>query len=411
MIFNHASRSALTVTLVAAAISISGCATLFHSAPVEEPMAAVVDTAPPATAAPELTATDAAIEADAARRSQSPAAAAAAPGADLIKPTAPTEYTVKRGDTLWGISNVFLKNPWQWPEIWYVNPKIHNPHLIYPGDVLVLAYDQAGHPQISIEHESALRLEPALRSSPLDEAIPTIPYASIAAFLSRPTLLSSKEVKEAPYVLAFTEEHQAAGDNQIVYMRGLASAATGARYSIIHVGDPIVDPESGKTLGYQGNYTATAVVQRPAGVTRTLLVDAARETLRGDCLVPDASTTPLTFTIMAPRQPVHGQIISVVNGVALIGQYNIVAINRGARNGVGPGTVLAIDVAGEVVPDRGPVSYDSTERNVLGFVKSVKLPSERAGTLLVFKSYDDMSFGLVVGASGPMRIADVVRNP
>jgi len=277
--------------------------------------------------------------------------------------------------------------------------------------VLVLAYDQAGHPQISIEHESALRLEPALRSSPLDEAIPTIPYASIAAFLSRPTLLSSKEVKEAPYVLAFTEEHQAAGDNQIVYMRGLASAATGARYSIIHVGDPIVDPESGKTLGYQGNYTATAVVQRPAGVTRTLLVDAARETLRGDCLVPDASTTPLTFTIMAPRQPVHGQIISVVNGVALIGQYNIVAINRGARNGVGPGTVLAIDVAGDVVADRGPASYDSTERNVLGFVKSVKLPSERAGTLLVFKSYDDMSFGLVVGASGPMRIADVVRNP
>ena len=103
--------------------------------------------------------------------------------------------------------------------------------------------------------------------------------------------------------------------------------------------------------------------------------------------------------------------MSVVNAVTLIGQYNIVAINRGARDGVGPGTVLAIDVAGDVVPDRGAASYESTERNVLGFVKSVRLPSERAGTLLVFKSYDDMSFGLVVGASGPMRIADVVRNP
>ena len=410
MIFNHASRSALTVTLVAAAISISGCATLFgRSAPVEEPVAPVADSAPPAPATPELTATDAAIQA--AEQSETRSEAAPAPTADMIKPSAPTQYTVKRGDTLWGISNVFLKNPWQWPEIWYVNPKIHNPHLIYPGDVLVLAYDKGGRPQISVEHESALRLEPALRSSPLDEAIPTIPYASIAAFLSRPALLSNQEIKAAPYVLAFPDEHQAAGDNQIVYARGLANASTGARYSVMHVGDPIVNPENGKTLGYEGIYTATAVVQRPAAVTRTVLVDAARETLRGDCMLPDATATPLTFTPRAPSQQVRGQIISVVNAVALIGQYNIVAINRGAHDGVGPGTVLAIDVAGDVVPDRGAASYESTERNVLGFVKSVRLPSERAGTLLVFKSYDDMSFGLVVGASGPMRIADVVRNP
>ncbi len=116
----------------------------------------------------------------------------------MIKPTAPTEYTVKRGDTLWGISNVFLKNPWQWPEIWYVNPKIQNPHLIYPGDVLVLAYDKGGHPQISIGMAGALRLNPALRSSPLDDAIPTIPYASIAAFLSRPALLSQRGDQEGP---------------------------------------------------------------------------------------------------------------------------------------------------------------------------------------------------------------------
>jgi LysM repeat protein len=410
MTFNHASRTALSVTLLAAAISISGCAALFgHSRAIEEPTAPAVQTDSAAAPAPELTATDAAILADEA--SGTKADSAPAPTADAIKPTAPTQYTVKRGDTLWGISNVFLKNPWQWPEIWYVNPKIQNPHLIYPCDVLVLAYDKGGHPQISIGQLSALRLEPALRTSPLDEAIPTIPYASIAAFLSRPALLSKQQIKDSPYVLAFPDEHQAAGDDQVVYARGLASAPTGSRYNIIHVGDPIVDPESGKTLGYEGVYTATAVVQRPAAVTRTVLVDAARETLRGDCMLPDSNTTPLTFSMKAPSQKVHGQIISVVDSVALIGQYNIVAINRGARDGVGPGTILAIDVAGDVVPDRGPVSYDSTERNVLGFVKSVRLPSERAGTLLVFKSYDDMSFGLVVGASGPMRVADVVRNP
>jgi hypothetical protein len=142
-----------------------------------------------------------------------------------------------------------------------------------------------------------------------------------------------------------------------------------------------------------------------------VLVDAARETLRGDCMVPDVGSAPLSFTPRAPTDKVRGQVIAVADSVTQIGQYSIVAINRGARNGVGPGTVLAIDVAGDIVPDRGAASYDSTDRNILGFTKSVRLPAERAGTLLVFKSYDDMSFGLVVGASAPMRVADVVRNP
>lgn len=406
MIFNHAFRSGLTATLVSAAISVSGCSTFGHSRPTPEPVAAPTAAGPSAASAPELTATEAAI-----RASELSGNTAPAPTADLIKPTAPTEYTVKRGDTLWGIANVFLKNPWQWPEIWYVNPKIENPHRIYPGDVLVLAYGKDGRPEISIEHEGALRLNPALRSSPLDDAIPTIPYAAIAAFLSRPTLLSKQEVRNAPYVVAFPDEHQAAGDDQIVYMRGLAQAPTGARYSVIHVSEPLVDPESGKTLGFEGIYTATAVVQRPAHVTRTVLVDTARETLRGDCLMPDSSATPLNFTPRAPGQQVRGQIIAVIDGEALIGQYHIVAINRGARAGVGPGTVLAIDKAGDVVPDRGPASYQSTDRNVLGLARTVTLPTERAGTLLVFKSYDDMSYGLVVGSSSPMRVADVVRNP
>jgi LysM repeat protein len=410
MTFNHVFRTGLSVTLIAAAISVSGCTTLFgHSPPIEEAAPPVADSAPAVAPAPELTATEAAIRAD--EQSGSRSEAAPAPSADLIKPTAPTQYTVKRGDTLWGISNVFLKNPWEWPEIWYENPKVQNPHRIYPGDVLVLAYDKGGHPQISIGQEGALHLNPALRSSPLDDAIPSIPYAAIAAFLSRPTLLSRDEINHAPYVLAFPDEHQAAGDDNIVYARGLGGAVPGTRYSVMHIGDPIVDSESGKTLGYEGIYTATAVVQNPAAVTRTVLVDAARETLRGDCMVPDVSSAPMSFTPRAPSRKVRGQIIAVVDAVTLIGQYDIVAINRGARDGVGPGTVLAIDVSGDIVPDRGPASYDSTDRNLLGLAKSVKLPAERAGTLLVFKTYDDMSFGLVVGASAPMRVADVVRNP
>jgi LysM repeat protein len=408
MTFNHVYRSGLTVTLLTAAISISGCAMFGHSEPAAEPAAPATQAVPAAPAAPELTATEAAIQAS---DQSGQAAPAAPPTADMIKPTAPAQYTVKRGDTLWGIASVFLKNPWQWPEIWYVNPRIENPHRIYPGDVLVLAYSSEGRPQITIGQEGALRLNPALRGTPLDDALPAIPYAAIAAFLSRPALLSRSEVKNAPYVLGFPDEHQAAGNDQVVYMRGLESAPTGARYSVIHVGDPIVDPESHKTLGYMGIYASTAVVQRPAKVSRTVLVDTARETLRGDCLLPDSDTTPLTFTPRAPGQPVKGQIIAIVDAETLIGQYNIVAINRGSRDGVGPGTVLAIDEAGDVVPDRGPASYADTNGGVLGFAHTVQLPSERAGTLLVFKSYDDMSYGLVVGASTSMRIDDVVRNP
>jgi LysM repeat protein len=409
MIFNHALRSAVSAILVTAAISVSGCAMFGHSGPVEEPTAPAEETGAATAPDAQPTATEAAIRA--AGQPASVADAAPAPTADMVKSSAPAQYTVKRGDTLWAISNVFLKNPWQWPEIWYVNPKIQNPHRIYPGDVLVLAYDQAGHPQVSIGQAGSLHLNPALRSTPLDDAIPTIPYASIAAFLSRPAVMSRDEVKQAPYVLAFPDEHQAAGDDQIVYARGLAAAPTGTRYSIMHVGDKIVDPETGKTLGFEGVYAATAVVQRPAAVTRTLLVDAARETLRGDCMIPDSNTTPLNFSPRAPSQRVRGQIISVIDNVAVVGQYDIVAINRGARDGVGPGTVLAVDKAGDVVPDRGPASYADTDRNFFGMTKSVRLPTERAGTLLIFKSYDDMSFGLVVGASTTMRVADVVRNP
>jgi LysM repeat protein len=408
MTFNRVLRSGLSVTFVAAAISVSGCAMFGHSRPVEEPTPPTVE-AGPVSPEHQLTATEAALQGTPAAAGGTPAPA---PTADMIKDSAPSEYTVKRGDTLWGISNVFLKNPWQWPEIWYVNPKINNPHLIYPGDVLVLAYGRDGRPQISVGREGSLRMNPALRSTQLDEAIPTIPYAAIAAFLSRPGLLSKDEVKSAPYVLGFPDEHQAAGDDQVVYMRGLAEAATGSRYSVIHVGDPIVDPESGKTLGYMGIYASTAVVQRPAKVARTVLVDAARETLRGDCLMPDSSTTPLNFILKAPSQQLRGRIIAIVDSETLIGQYNIVAINRGASSGVGPGTVLAVDQAGDVVDDRGAASYAEVESgNMFGMHKTVKLPSERAGTLLVFKAYDDMSYGLIVGASRPMRIADVVRNP
>lgn len=420
MFFNQELRVGLTTGLISLALAVAGCSShhgFTRSAPRSE--AATPIEAPvashDASASADQTATEAAVShaVDGA-----PSAAANESGSgeppltrDAINPGAPMRYTVKRGDTLWGISTMYLRNPWMWPEIWYDNPQVANPHRIYPGDVLVLAYGVDGRPQIHVERGSGnlVRLEPRLRSSPLDGAIPTIPYSAIAAFLSRPTILSASEVARAPHVVAFRDEHQAGGTGNDVYVRGI-NAPVGARFTVIHVGEKLRDPDNGHVLGYEGLYTATAVVERPGDPAKLQLLDSERETLRGDVLFAETDTAPLNFVPRAPTQPVRGRIITVVDNVHLIGQYNIVAINRGTRHGVEAGTVLAVDQAGEVVPDRGPASYDSWGRSD-AFAHHVRLPEERAGTVLVFKAFDRMSYALVVGASEQMRVADIVRNP
>ncbi len=139
----------------------------------------------------------------------------------MVKPGAPMHYTVKRGDTLWGIASMYLKDPWLWPEVWVINPQVPNPHLIYPGDTLALAYGGDGRAQVSLEQAGALRLDPRLRSTPLDGAIPTIPYNAIAAFLSRPSVMTEDEIRHAPYVLAFRDMHQVGGDANEAYISNL----------------------------------------------------------------------------------------------------------------------------------------------------------------------------------------------
>jgi len=358
--------------------------------------------------ADDLTATEAATNGDTADVSSAESSAQGSERNALFNPSAPKSYTVKRGDTLWDISTMFLRDPWLWPEVWYVNPQVENPHLIYPGDVLALAYGADGKAtQIRLERGGAARLNPRLRSSPLDGAIPTLPYSEIAAFLARPTVLSADDVKRAPHVLAFRDSHMIGGSGVDIYVRDLESAQN-ARYNVMHVGDAIRDPDDGKVVGYQGIYTATAIVTQGGNPAKAQLTDSARETLEGDRLFATDSDVPLNFVPSAPKSDVQGRIISVVDGVELIGQFQIVVINRGKQHGVDVGNVLAIDQAGEVVRDRhagGRLRTGST------FAPKVKLPNERAGTLLVFKAFDRVSYGLIVGASSPIRIADVVRSP
>lgn len=393
------------VAVFTCAALVAACQTADEPVRYEAPQQEYVSDEPSAAADQELTATEAAtILGQGSDSSQAPAVTA-----DAVRPDAPSRYTVKRGDTLWDISSLFLRDPWLWPEIWYVNPQVENPHLIYPGDVLALAYGADGKPRIMLEQGGAARLNPRLRSTPADGPIATIPYEAIAAFLSRPSLLSADELERAPHVLAFRNEHMIGGTGEQIYVRNL-DAPIDARFAVVHPAKKLRDPDNGDVLGYEGVYTATARVTRPGEPLTATLLDTTRETLEGDVLIANDANAPLTFQVRVPTAAVDGSIISVLDDTTLIGTYQIIAINRGTRHGLAPGHVLAVDQAGLTVRDRGQRRDTALSRGST-FAPKVKLPDERAGTALVFKTYDRMSYAIVVGASDAIRVADIVRTP
>jgi hypothetical protein len=331
-----------------------------------------------------------------------------------LAPNAPDSYVVKRGDTLWGIAKVFLRDPWFWPEIWQVNPQVQNPHLIYPGDTLRLVFID-GKPRItlqrSMERGDLARVEPRVRSQPLEAAITTIPYETVAAFMSKPSVLTREEIKGAPYVLSSRDQHVVASDGDILYARGFSNPAQlGAHYNVIRVGDPLRDPDDNRILGYNGIYTGSGHVTRGGDPTTLLLTDSNRETVPGDKLFAGGGDVALDFIPSPPKTKINGRIMAVSDGVSVIGQYQVVVINRGARDGLAPGNVLAIYEVGGSVQDTVSRGGYLGSLSSLG-AKSVALPDERSGTFMVFKTFDRMSYGLIMEAKSIIRVADKVENP
>ncbi len=314
-----------------------------------------------------------------------------------LAPNAPNEYVVQVGDTLWDIAETFLKDPWYWPEIWYVNPEIVNPHLIYPGDVLGLVTID-GQPRITNVRASTYRLSPQARVTPLTEAVTSIPYDDVAAFLSSGVILEKSQADRLPYLLATRGDHMIASAGNEIYVRGMDDTTPGSRYSVVHVGEPLYDPDDNRLIGYQGINVGDGTLRRGGDPATVALTDTAREATPGDRLLPEAVDIPLNFFPRAPSGPVEGRIISVVGGVTQIGQYQVVVLNRGSNNGLNIGDVLTVWQTGEVVRDR------------FGGGK-VKLPDEEAGTVMVFKTFDRISYGLVMEATQAIHIHDTVRNP
>jgi hypothetical protein len=314
----------------------------------------------------------------------------------------PDRYVVQVGDTLWDISSMFLRDPWLWPEIWYVNPQIENPHLIYPGDIISLVYVD-GQPQLHLTRGNTVKLSPRIREMPLDKAITTIPYQAVEAFLSRPRVLSKKDAEESPYVLSAKDGHLIAGAHNSVYVRG-TDFSEGDLYNVISVGEPLVDPDDGHVVGFEGIFVGEGRIERDGDPATMLLTATEREVLVGNRLFPERHDVPLYFTPRSPQNQIDGRIISVVDATQLIGQYYIVVINRGARDGIETGHVLSVFREGEVVRDRFADGGKA-------FAEKVQLPEEYAGEMMVFSVEERISYALVVRAKDVIHVLDSVRTP
>ncbi|HUO80918.1 MAG TPA: LysM peptidoglycan-binding domain-containing protein [Steroidobacteraceae bacterium] len=338
-----------------------------------------------------------------------------------LAPDAPSSYTVQRGDTLWAIASKFLSQPWYWPEIWYLNPDIKNPHRIYPGDTLHLVYVDGGNgqmrPEIRVERGNEVRLSPQVRELPLSEAITAIPYEIVAAFMSKPSVIASEELDKLPYVVAIGNRQVAAGMDDMLYVRGLHGGEPGLRYSVVHVGERLVDPDNNRLLGYQGIFTGRARLEQGAqgdgrdDLAKLILTESARETLPGDRTIRENLDVPVDFIPHSPSRQVHGRLISVIGGVNIIGQYQVVVVNRGKSDGLEPGAVLGIWEVGDAVTDHGPEGLTNNNQFKDPFRRTVQLPSELAGNFMVFKTYEHLSYGLVMSATSEIHVGDVVKNP
>jgi LysM domain len=337
------------------------------------------------------------------------AAAVGQPGSPpVLNPRHPETYVVQRGDTLWDIASMFLRDPWLWPEIWQVNPQIENPHLIFPGDMLSLAYTGDGRPVVQLERgpQPATasggfeKLSPRIRSTPLEEAIQTIPYETLRAFLSRPRVLEKNELDKLPYIVA-QREGLVGSAGRDVYARGV-DASVGSVYNVVDRGAQLVDPDTKDVLGYQGIYVGQGRVDRTGDPATVHLLDTEREAIAGNYLVEEEDVIPTNFLPHAPSREVDGRIISVLSGVSLIGQYQVVVLNRGAGDGLDPGTVLRVYQAGKTIRD---------EHGKGAFNKKVVLPDEPAGTMMVFRTSNRISYALVMQATTAIALLDKVRNP
>jgi hypothetical protein len=312
----------------------------------------------------------------------------------------PGTYVVKKGDTLWGISGMYLRQPWRWPELWQVNPQIDNPHLIYPGDELRLQWVD-GQPRLMVSRGRDVKLVPGMRVEPLDLAIPLIPLNEVGPFLLRHRILSARELESAAYVVAGAQGHLISAPGDRIFGRGRFPESERV-YGIYRPGETYREPVTGELLGYQAQDIGSAqLLSASREDVKELEITRVTEEVRiSDRLIPmQERILDATFHPRAPETPIEGGLmIAVDGGVSQIGALDIVVLNRGVRDGLEIGHVLAIYQTGELV-------YDE----IAG--ENVRLPDARAGLAMVFETFEKASYALVLKANRPLKTLDKVKNP
>ncbi|MBI5450417.1 MAG: LysM peptidoglycan-binding domain-containing protein [Gammaproteobacteria bacterium] len=349
------------------------------------------------------------------------------PGYGAIDPPAlradhPEQYTVKRGDTLWGISSMFLQDPWRWPDIWQVNPEIPNPHLILPGDSIRFHYvdgqpriaitrgpEPAPQPQAAPPHQDdaapqgVLRLEPRVYSTALPEtaAIPTVADDILDKFLQFPRVVDKSELGKTAYVLSAADNKLISASKEQVHARGLGKNPA-ANWSILRQGKAYVDPDNKRLLGYEALHIGEASVARSGDPAVLDIVDATHEVRSGDRLVPtQQDTVPRHFLPHVPDQAVRGKIISILDGNNMAGQYQIVVLNVGLNHGLEVGHVLMAHQQDSRMKDH----YTSNLRS------SVTVPGQRLGSVMIIRPFAKVSYALVMESLKELRVKDSVSAP
>ncbi|HEY7975057.1 MAG TPA: hypothetical protein VID72_06925, partial [Ktedonobacterales bacterium] len=258
------------------------------------------------------------------------------------------------------------------------------------------------------ESGSSTHLGPLLRSTALDAPIDTIPYSVIAAFISHPSVLTREQIQASAYIVALAESHDVAGTGHELFVRK-ADAPVGSRYSVMHIDEPLKDPDNGRPLGFVAIYTGSAQITRPGTVAEAVLTNSARETLQGDLLIPEEHEPTTDFVPHSPSRSVEGHVIDVIDNVLVAGQYQVVALNRGSEAGLDRGSVLAVDQKAELVTDVCAMIHDDS--TCPHHHKRLMMPSDPAGTVLVFRSFPHMSYALILADVVPVEVGDRVRSP
>jgi hypothetical protein len=345
------------------------------------------------------------------RRTADQVAQAGVPLAALAA-SAPASYTVKRGDTLWDISSLFLTSPWRWPELWGMNrEQIANPHLIYPGQTLRLVRGD-GRARLEVADAPAgapgqpgdvVRLSPRVRDVTADgEAIASIPNRLIEPFLSQPAVVAADELSKYARIVATQEGRVFLGRGDTAYARGIADERI-ERYNVFRPARPLYDPddlERKRPIAYEAFYLGTAQMSKGGEVATLQIRESTQEIGVGDRLIPIVRRPMISYVPRRPEQPIDGRIVSIYSGLNETGTQSVVTLNRGAKHGLAVGHVLGLLDTGATIVDR------TSDRR-----EFIKLPDERIGEMFVFRVFDDISYALVMRVSKPVRIGDRFVQP